>query len=58
MSREEEFNWLARHVKQARINSGPSQAEVVARGFADMLIGYDAEELLRASETAEPLQWG
>lgn len=52
-----DLDYLARRVLQARINSGPAQAECVARGFAMDFPQHTALELLDRSYRVEPLQW-
>lgn len=55
--RPTEAQFLARHVLQARINSGRDQAILVAASLAQDF-GYLPEDLLRLADDAEPLPWG
>jgi hypothetical protein len=48
-----QFEVIVDHVRQARINSGPSQAELVALGYA-MTLCLEAEALLAAARYTCP----
>jgi hypothetical protein len=51
--RRSEYDIIVDHVRQARINSGQSQAEIVAAGYA-MTLCLEAEALLAAARYTDP----